>query len=124
MVINLLIWKKGNDDQRSWQVADAIACWLELPTSVAMASFAPISSDLVANNTTDCGTTDRSNRAAIGQDGARDATDASTGHRVLVSSCHPVATTQADQHGQDHQATCQLLFYFHWNLSPNSRRRL
>lgn len=53
---------------------------------MVIVSFAPVFSDLVANNTTDRGTTDRSNRAAIGQDGARDATDASTGHRVLVSS--------------------------------------
>jgi len=40
--------------------------------------------DLVANDATDHGPTDRSNRAAIRQDGARDATDAGADCRVLV----------------------------------------
>jgi hypothetical protein len=40
--------------------------------------------DLVANDATDYGPTDCSNRATIRQDGARDATDAGADCRVLV----------------------------------------
>jgi hypothetical protein len=40
--------------------------------------------DLVANDATDHGPTDGSNRAAIRQDSARDATDAGADCRVLV----------------------------------------
>jgi len=43
-----------------------------------------VSIDLVANNATDYGPTDRSNRAAIRQDSARDATDARADRGVLV----------------------------------------
>jgi hypothetical protein len=42
--------------------------------------------DLVANDATDYGPTDRSNRAAIRQDGACDATDAGADCRILILS--------------------------------------
>ena len=55
--------------------------------------------NLVANDATDHGSTDRSNSAAIRQDGARSATDAGANHSILVLSGHPATTTQADQYG-------------------------
>ncbi len=55
--------------------------------------------NLVANDATDHGSTDRSNSTAIRQDGARDATDAGTDRSILVLSGHPATTTQADQYG-------------------------
>ncbi len=42
--------------------------------------------NLMANQATDRGPADRSKRAAIRQDGTRDAADAGTGQGVLVSS--------------------------------------
>ncbi len=53
----------------------------------------------VANDATDHGSTDRSNSAAIRQDGARGATDAGADRSILILSGHPATTTQADQYG-------------------------
>ena len=55
--------------------------------------------DLVANNAADHSPTHGSNWAAICQDGARDATDASADRSILVLSRHPATTAQANQHG-------------------------
>lgn len=55
--------------------------------------------NLVANDATDQGSTDRSNSAAIRQDGACGASDAGADRSILVLSGHPATTTQADQYG-------------------------
>lgn len=73
--------------------------------------------NLVADDAADHGPADGSNRAAIRQDGARDATDAGTDRSILILSRHSATTAQADQHGQGHRTAHNSSYRFHWNIS-------
>ena len=73
---------------------------------------------LVADDATDRGPTERPERAAIRQDGTRDAPDTRASQGILVASRHLATTARADHNGQGHRTDgCQLLSRVHWNVS-------
>jgi hypothetical protein len=73
--------------------------------------------DFVADDAADGSAAHGSDRAAAGQDGTADGTDARTDRGALVLCRHAGAAPKAKQQDCSHRAGCKLMQGFHWIAS-------
>jgi hypothetical protein len=73
--------------------------------------------DFVADDTTDGGTANGSDRTAAGKHGTTNGTDSSTNGGVFILGRHVGAPSQAEQHGCGNGGACVTLYYFHGTAS-------